>query len=436
MEIVIMITQLILGLSLLVGLHELGHYLAARAFGMRVEQFFIGFPPKLLKIKIGHTEYGIGSIPLGGYVKIAGMIDESLDVEMLNKPPQPYEFRSKPAWQRLIVMIGGVSVNLITGVMIFIGLTFILGDKYLSTKDAKFGIIAYPMAQEIGLKTGDKILNISGKNFERFNDVLSPDVLLNNGGYYTVERNNQELKINIPSNLIDKMSVKKNQTGFIEPITPFKVGKIIAGSPAEKAGLKEGDQITRIDNDNIRFFHELQNALLVKKGKAVALAVTRNNQNLLLNAKVTAEGKIGFQVEPLLKYSTERYTFFQSIFLGSEKAFSIVGVQFKAFGKMFSGEIDPKNALSGPIGIAREFGGNWDWVRFWNLCGLLSMVLAFMNLLPIPALDGGHVLFLSFEMISGRKPSDKFLEISQKAGMAILFSLMILAVFNDILKLF
>lgn len=439
MDGIIMAAQLILGLSILVGVHELGHFLTAKWFGMRVEKFYLFFDVngwKLFSITRGGTEYGIGWLPLGGYVKIAGMIDESLETEMLKRPAEPYEFRAKPAWQRLIVMLGGVTVNLITGVIIFIVLTYVVGETFLPTKEAKYGIVAYSLAQEIGLKTGDKIIKINGKEFDNFDEVLSPDVLLSSGSYYTVNRNDTIIKLPVPGNFIDKFSDKKNQSLFIDFIRPFAVGRVMPDTPAEKAGMKTGDKIIAVDAIKINFFHEFTGELQQRKGDTITLTVERESETLPLIAVVSAEGKLGFEAKSLLKVSTVKYSLLESIGKGSMKAFTITSMQVKAFGKIFTGEIDARKSLSGPIGIAKEFGGTWDWLRFWSMTGILSMVLAFMNILPIPALDGGHVVFTLYEIITRRKPSDKFLEVTQKIGMAILFSLMLFAIFNDIVKFF
>ncbi|MDX2188778.1 MAG: RIP metalloprotease RseP [Bacteroidota bacterium] len=445
MDGLIMAAQLILGLSILVTLHELGHFLPAKWFKTKVDKFYLFFdflfPNQnllkfsLFKFKKGDTEYGIGWFPLGGYVKIDGMIDESMDKEFLKSEPKPWEFRSKTAWQRLIIMIGGVTMNVITGVVIFICLTYFIGEKYLSVKEAKYGIVANDLAKEIGLKTGDVIIDVNGQKFDKFNELFSADVLLENGSYYTVNRDGQILKINIPANFIDKISDKKRQNAFVEPIFPFFVGEVVPGSGAAKAGLKKGDKIVGIDSVPIAFFHELQQTLKLKTNKIVTLKVDRNNQIVFLKANVNSEGKLGFHAETTLKEETERFSFVESIGKGTVKAFTIVVVQVKAFRKMFSGDIDVSKSLSGPIGIAKEFGGTWDWIRFWNLTGLLSMVLAFMNLLPIPALDGGHVMFLLYEIVTRRKPSDRFMEVAQQIGMSLLLFLMVYAIFNDLIKL-
>lgn len=427
--------QLILGLSILVGLHELGHLLAAKAFGMRVEQYFIGFPPKVWSIKRGETEYGLGIIPLGGFVKISGMIDESLDTKHTQSEPQPWEFRSKPAWQRLIVMLGGIIVNVIVGILIFVVLAYKNGNTYLAAKDAKYGIVAYDLAKEIGLRTGDKILKVNGKELVDFSDIRSSDVFLGNNSYYTVERNGQQLDIDIPNNFVDKLADKKSAGLFIEPIMPFKVRELVPGQPATKAGLKPGDLITNINGKPIQFYHEFTDAVKPLKSKPITLGISRKGQPASLSLTTTAEGTVGFFPEFLLPMTTQQYTFGEAISVGTRRAFQVVFDNIKGFGKIFRGEVSASKALSGPIGIAQNlFGGVWVWDRFWTVTGLLSMALAFMNALPIPALDGGHATILSYEIISGRKPSDRFLEGAQRVGMVILLGLMAFAIFNDVFK--
>ncbi len=427
--------QLILGLSILVGLHELGHLLAAKAFGMRVEQYFIGFPPKVWSIKRGETEYGVGAIPLGGFVKISGMIDESLDTAHTNTEPQPYEFRAKPAWQRLIVMLGGIIVNVLVGIMIFVIMAYKNGNTYLATKDAKYGIVAYDLAQSIGLRTGDKIVKVNGKTITDFNEIRSSDVFLGNNSSYTVERSGQLEDIYIPNNFVDKLADKKAAGQFIEPIQPFKVGTVASGMPAAKAGVKEGDRITAVNGQPIHFYHEFQQVIRANPGKKVTLGIQRGNQSLTLTSAVTPDSLIGIGVESLLPLTTQEYTFGEALVVGTQRAFQVVFDNIKGFGKIFRGEVSASKALSGPIGIAQNlFGGIWRWDRFWTVTGLLSMALAFMNALPIPALDGGHATILGYEIISGRKPSDKFLEGAQRVGMVILLGLMAFAIFNDVFK--
>jgi len=427
--------QLILGLSILVGLHELGHLLAAKAFGMRVEQYFIGFPPKVWSIKRGETEYGIGAIPLGGFVKISGMIDESLDTAHTQTEPQPYEFRAKPAWQRLIVMLGGIIVNVIVGIMIFVILAYKNGNTYLAAKDAKYGIVAYDLAKSIGLQTGDKIVKVNGKPITDFNEIRSSDVFLGNNSSYTVERNGKLEEIDIPNNFVDKLADKKSAGQFVEPIEPFKVGELVPGQPAGKAGLKTGDIITSVNGMHIDYYHQFTENVKPLKGKPLTLGISRNGQPVTINLKTTPEGTIGFYPELLLPLTRQEYTIGEAISVGTKRAFQVVFDNIKGFGKIFRGEVSASKALSGPIGIAQNlFGGIWVWDRFWTVTGLLSMALAFMNALPIPALDGGHATILSYEIISGRKPSDRFLEGAQRVGMVILLGLMAFAIFNDVFK--
>ena len=437
MEVFIMVGQLILGLSILVGLHELGHLLAAKAFGMRVEQFSIGFPPKIWGKKFGDTEYSFGMIPLGGFVKIAGMIDESLDVTAMRAAPQPHEFRSKPAWQRLIVMMGGIIVNVILGVVIFIGFKYTHGDTYLSKQELnKYGIVAYELGESIGLKTGDRILNINGEDYERFRDLASPAVLLSSDGYFTVDRDGKRLTIPIPNDFVDAFAEENNAQKFIFYRLIFDIGAVIEGSPADLGGLQVGDKIIALNDAEIEFYDQLQASMDTLAGTQITLLINRSNVQKTLNIEVNEEGKIGFQANRLNEISTIEYTLAESIPLGTELAFSIVWDNIKGFKKIFAGEVSANKSLSGPIGIAKIFGGTWDWQRFWRITGMLSMVLAFMNFLPIPALDGGHVVFLTWEIITGKKPSDTFLENAQKVGMIVLLALMTYAIINDIIKLF
>ena len=462
MEGLIMAGQLILGLSILVSLHEFGHYITAKWFKMRVDKFYLFFDflfplPTVLnfslfKKKIGDTEYGIGWFPLGGYVSIAGMIDETQDSSTLAKEPEPWEFRAKPAWQRLIVMLGGVIVNVITGVVIFVALTFQNGNNYISKDEInKYGIVAKELGQQIGLKTGDRIVKVNGKDYQKFSDLTSSDVFLGDNSSYTVLRNGQTLEVKVPADFLGKLSNKKAE--FIDPIVTFKVKEISTPKapsvletffgkkqeemlPALAAGLKAGDKIVSINQTPIHFYHELQESLQQNAGKSIKLGVDRNSKIDTLSLIVSKEGKIGFVPDIQIKETHEDYSFAQAFGIGSQRAFGVISDNIKGFKKIFKGEVAANKALSGPIGIAQMFGGVWDWERFWFLTGLLSMALAFMNLLPIPALDGGHAIFLLWEMISGKAPSEKVLERAQQVGMIILLSLMAFTFGNDIFKSF
>ncbi|MFY0599723.1 MAG: RIP metalloprotease RseP [Cyclobacteriaceae bacterium] len=435
MEGIIMAAQLILGLSILVGLHELGHLLAAKAFGMRVEKYSIGFPPKIWGKQFGETEYSIGAIPLGGFVKISGMIDESLDTESMNAEPEPWEFRSKPAWQRLIVMMGGIIVNVITGIIVFVMLVFVNGESYLPKDELnKHGIIALELGESIGLKTGDKVIDISGQDYEKFSDLVSPDVILSTDGYFTVSRDDQSIHVDIPNDFIDMFA--DNKGGFIKPRMPFSVGEVAEGSEAERGGLKEGDVFISVDGTPVNYFDQFSETLAKNAGKSISVAIVRDGSNQKLDFIVGEDSILGFRPESGLALTSEKYGFVESIGLGTDKAIGTIWHHMVAFGKMFSGDVSPSKSLAGPMGIAKIFGGTWDWNRFWEVTGLLSMILAFMNFLPIPALDGGHVMFLTYEIVSGRKPSDKFLENAQKIGMILLLGIMSFAILNDFYKEF
>lgn len=440
----IMLAQLLLSLSFLVAVHEFGHLIAAKYFGMRVEQFSIGFPPKIWSFKKGETEYALSAIPLGGYVKISGMIDESLDSDAMKQPPQPWEFRSKPAWQRLIVMLGGIFVNVVVGVMIFIGITFAFGDTYI-LKDAvnnNGGFDIGPIGESIGLKTGDKIVKINGKDFDYLQDIIRPETLLGNNAYYTVERDGKLIDLPIPADFIQKFNKKENQGNFIFYRFPPIIAAIQKGSIADRVGLEKGDRIIEVNGTPVTYFDEVSK-MVKSSGDTISFRIQRGEEQLFFKETFKGDSRIiGFNPAPAPDSFYEQaekritYSFAESIPLGTERAFSTLAVQVKAFGKVISGALSPKESLSGPIGIMQAFGVEWDWARFWSLTGVLSLVLAFMNLLPIPALDGGHVMFLTYEMISRRKPSDKFLEAAQKVGMVFLLALMVFIFANDIIKLF
>lgn len=442
----IMLAQLLLSLSILVAVHEMGHLLAAKYFGMRVEQFSIGFPPKIWSFRKGETEYAFSAIPLGGYVKISGMIDESLDTEAMKQEPQPWEFRSKPAWQRLIVMLGGIFVNVIVGILIFIGITFAFGDTYLLKDEINKngGFQVGEVGESIGLRSGDKIIKINGQDYDYFEDLVKPETLLSTDGTYTVERNGQTIDIDIPADFIQKFNKKENVGGFLSFRFAPIVDRVEKGTIAAENGLKEGDRIVEIDGVPVTYFDEVHK--LVKSGTAstISFKINRGGQILAFDNKKLKDPKersIGFYPQAPKAFFDKaehsvKYSFFESVPLGAKRAFSTLMVQINAFGKVISGVLSPRKSLSGPIGIMQAFGAEWKWERFWTLTGVLSLVLAFMNLLPIPALDGGHVMFLSYEIISRRKPSDKFLEAAQKVGMVFLLALMVFIFANDIIKLF
>ncbi len=411
-----MVGQLLLGLSILVGLHELGHLLTAKLFGMRVEKFSIGFPPKIAGFQWGETEYSIGAIPLGGFVKISGMVDESMDTEQLASEPQPWEFRSKPAWQRLIVMLGGIIVNVITGIIIFVTLVYSNGETYFSRDQViENGIVAYEYGEAIGLKTGDKVLDVNGQPYQSIGELSSGSALLSENGYYTVDRQGELIKVEIPKGFINSFNSEEAFSKFIAVRLPFEVGAIEPSSGAEQAGITEGDQILAVDGNPITYFDEMQTALRQAKNQSVSLVRRRGAQLDTLTVSVSEEARIGIVITPLLEPVRKAYGFTESLSRGTSRAFGAVIVNAKALGKMFTGEVSTKN-VSGPIGMAKIYGNQWDWVKFWSITGLISMILAFMNLLPIPALDGGHVVFLLYEMVSGRAPLISFWNMHRKWG--------------------
>ncbi|MBK6641050.1 MAG: RIP metalloprotease RseP [Bacteroidia bacterium] len=435
----IMAAQLILGLSILVALHELGHYLAARAFGIRVEKFYLFFDAwgfKLFSFTKGDTEYGIGWLPLGGYVKISGMIDESLDKDQLSGPPQPYEFRAKPAWQRLIVMVAGVTMNVILGIIIF-SLTLLVYKKdYLPNSEVKNGIYAYKLGEQIGLQNGDKITAINGKSFERFDDLLSSRVVF--GAVLTVERNGQSVEVTVPDNFYRTIATEGRWNFIGTGPLVHEVKSITAGENAEKAGIHVGDKIIAIEGIPINANNELPDKLSKMKSGSVNLTVRREGKDISVAPLVSDKGTIGigYETNSLVSdsYHMKEYTFGSAFAFGTSDAMEALVSNIKGLKKIFSGDEKATDAVQGPIGIAQIYGGTWDWAWFWRITGLLSMVLAFMNILPIPALDGGHVIFLTIEAITRRKFSDQFMERSQIVGMVLLLALMVFAVGNDIWK--
>ncbi|MDO3627709.1 RIP metalloprotease RseP [Mucilaginibacter sp. BT774] len=436
MSIVIMVGQLLLGLSILVILHEFGHFIAARAFGIKVEKFYLFFDAwgiSLFKFNYKGVEYGIGWLPLGGYVKIAGMIDESMDTEQMAGPPQPWEFRSKPAWQRLIVMLGGITVNILLGILIFWVITLKYGETQTPNDNLKYGIAPGIVGKKIGLQAGDKIVSVNGKHIEYFDELVSSKVLLGNS-VLTVERGGKEVLITVPGTILNDLS-DYGIAEFVKPRVKFAIDGISPNSGAQKAGLAKRDSILAINGQKTAFFDEVQTALQNNKNKQVELTIWHNNVTRQQPAQITKEGTLGFIPNPTLPAETTiHFGFFGSLPVGASKAWGTFTDQSKALSKIFTGQVKARKAISSPIGIAVMFGSHVDWLRFWNLVGLLSMVLALMNLLPIPALDGGHALFLLIEMIKGKPLSDKFLERAQIVGFVLLICLMVFAFGNDIVK--
>lgn len=438
MEILIKASQLILSLSILVVLHELGHFIPAKLFKTRVEKFYLFFDPwfSLFKIKKGDTEYGIGWLPLGGYVKISGMLDESMDKEQLKQEPQPWEFRSKPAWQRLIIMLGGVTVNVILGIFIYICILWAWGEEYLPTQNVKYGIYCDSTALNMGFKNGDKVLSLDNKPVENFNKIPA-EIILNNAKTVQIERDGQKQDLVLPANAIQQLI--KSQSSFIFPRQPFEIGGFVKDSEGEKAGLLENDKIIGLDSTKTEYFDEFRTEIQKYKGKTIEVVVLRNNTETRVKVTVPESGLLGISpktIDNYLTISTKEYSLGEAIPGGVKKAYNTFSDYIKQLKLLFQPETEAYKSLGGFITLGKVFSPEWDWQRFWGFTAFLSIVLAIMNILPIPALDGGHVMFLLWEVITGRKPSEKAMEYGQYIGMAILLSLMLFANLNDIIKLF
>lgn len=438
MDILIQASQFLLSLSFLIILHEFGHFLPAKLFGMRVEKFYLFFdwPKSLIKKKIGDTQYGIGMIPLGGYVKIAGMIDESMDKEQMEKPAEDWEFRAKPAWQRLIVMIGGVTVNVILGVLIYWGVLFAYGETYLPAENAKYGIACNELALEMGLQDGDKILALDGTLPERFSQI-PVNIVLNEIQTITVERDGQIMDVQVPEESLAKLIKSK---GFISLRFPFEVANTAKKSEAREMGFKKGDMVVALNGEPVTFFDEFKSRVTSQPNEEVTVTVERDGQKIDLTGTVPEDGILGIAPNAdLAKYydlEVKKYGFLQSFPLGMDKAYNTFESYVKQMKLIFSPSVKGYESLGGFITIGSIFSTSWDWQHFWNITAFLSIVLAFMNILPIPALDGGHVMFVLWEMVTRRKPSERFLEVAQYAGMIILLSLLLFANGNDIFRLF
>lgn len=438
MDGLVMTGQLLLGLSILIILHEAGHFLAARAFGIRVEKFYLFFDAwgfKLFSFNYKGCEYGIGWLPLGGYVKISGMIDESMDTEQMAGPPQPWEFRSKPAWQRLIVMLGGVTVNIILGIFIFWMLTLKNGETFIPNDKLTDGIAPGLIGKEIGLQTGDKITAVNGHPVVRFDELTSSKVLMGNTEL-SIVRGSETKTLHVPGDILEKVA-DLGIGQFVEPrVRMSGIKQIAPGGNAEKAGLKSGDSILTVNAKPVAFYDEFKAEIQANKNKQVAISLVRNNQTVNVPTQVSEDGTIGIYVSPYFNIPVEtvKYSLLASLPVGASKAWGSFMDNAKGLGKVASGEVKANKAFTGPIGIATMFGGTVDWVKFWSLVGLLSMALALMNLLPIPALDGGHAIFLLIEMVKGKPLGDKFMERAQMVGFVILVSLMVFVFGNDILK--
>ncbi len=442
MTILIKVLQFVMSLSILVIIHELGHFVLAKLFKTRVEKFYLFFDPwfSLFKIKRGETEYGIGWLPLGGYVKISGMIDESMDREQMKQPPQPYEFRSKTSWQRLLIMTGGVIFNFIFALFIYVMVLYAWGETYLPTGNVKYGIVTDSVGYAIGLRNGDKVLSVDNQYIDNFMQITS-DIVLNNRKSIQVERDGQKINIDIPVEYVPKMLKGKGQIGYRIPFQTMEIKSFEKGSPAKAAGLQAGDEVSGLDSIKFTYADEFQRYLQENKSRPVTVNLSRNGADLNIAVTPTSAGLLGISytgkpLDQIFELKTIKYGFFQSVPAGIEKGFKTIADYLKQFKLLFSKHSKAYESLGGFITIGKIFPGIWDWQSFWNLTAFLSIILAVMNILPIPALDGGHVMFLLFEVVTRRKPSDKFLEYAQIAGMILLLSLLVFANGNDILRLF
>ncbi len=436
--VIIQVAQLILALTILVFIHELGHFLAARMFGVRVEKFYIFFDAwgkKIWSFKRGDTEYGIGWLPLGGYVKIAGMVDESLDKEAMKLPPQPWELRSKANWKKFVVMIAGIVMNVILGIILYI---FILNNyaKHYTTVEGvnkEGGIYATTSGQQYGFQTGDKLISINGNSYERLDDYMNARLYF--GSEVIVDRGGKQIPITVAdSAFLDKMRgnilFDLKATVKIDSLSDTLLN-------AKQAGILMGDIIRSVDSVDITCYSHLIDILKSKKDQQILVTVERNGQLNTMPVAVNSDGKIGFKPDiEFFPYDSVKYTFAKAMSYGTRDAFEVFYFQAISLWRILKGDIPAKDSISSPIGITKLFNPVWDWSSFWLLTALLSMVLAFMNLLPIPALDGGHMMFIIIESITGKKLSDKFMERAQVVGMVLLLSLMVFAVGNDILKMF
>lgn len=447
MEILIKASQFILSLSLLIVLHELGHFIPAKLFKTKVEKFYLFFDYRfsVFKKKIGETVYGIGWIPLGGYVKIAGMIDESMDTDQMKQPVQPWEFRAKPAWQRLIIMLGGVVVNFILGILIYICLMWAYGEKYLPNANVKDGIwVQDEIAVGLGLETGDKILSVDNEPVKKFSEIPLAFI---NGDSYTIERNGEVLQKDIPIDFISQLMDRGKDAGtFVFPRYPFAIAEISQDSPNKDSGLKAKDIVVGIHGNSITYFDEAAEQLNKFKGQTISLDVKRGNEIKQVSVTVDNEGKLGVLLGQLSFKDLERlgyyqlanidYNFFEAVPAGLSKSWNTLANYVKQLRKIFNPSTGAYKGLGGFISIGSIFPSTWSAESFWNITAFLSIMLGFMNLLPIPALDGGHVVFTLWEMITGKKPGDKFLEYAQVTGFIILIALLIFANGNDIFRLF
>ena len=432
--------QFILSFSILVVLHELGHFLPAKWFGCRVDKFYLFFNPwfSLFKKKVGETEYGLGWVPFGGYVKIAGMVDESMDKEQMKQPAQPYEFRSKPAWQRLIIMLGGVTVNVLLALVILIMITWIWGDKYIPIKNVKYGVYADSLAKKIGMQDGDRIVAVAGKPVQKVGTVGS-EIIMSEAESITIERAGQRQELKIPPGF--KAQLNENRLGGFSYIRiPLIVDTVLKTAKIRGATLQKNDRLIAF-NDTPMVYNTDATAIADQKEKYAKLTFLRAGRDTV-QAEVWFDNKgrtgISYKgIEEVLGTNHVRYSFAEAIPAGINRCVETLTRYVQNLKQLFtSKEVKVRDSLGSVLSIGGIFPGEWHWQSFWTLTAIFSIILAFMNVLPIPALDGGHALFTLYEMITGRKPSDKFMEYAQMVGMVLLLGLMLYAFGLDIWRLF
>ena len=438
MDILIQASQFILSLSLLIILHELGHFIPAKLFKTRVEKFYLFFDPwfSLFKKKVGDTEYGIGWLPLGGYVKISGMVDESMDTEQLKEPPKPYEFRSKPAWQRLIIMVGGVTVNVLLAIAIYAGMLMYCGESYLPNSNVRFGIAPTEVGKSLGLEAGDRVIAVNGKLMENFSDVPL-EIVLAGGGDILIDRQGQEVVIPLDESRIQEIIRAKSK--FIDLRIPYIAGGFTEDSPAERAGMQVGDELVAFNGHDMRFFDQYRDSIPAHVGQPVRVTVLRNKEPITINFTIPEGGFMGVRpgdVESYFEFRTRQYGFFEAIPAGFSRAGKMLGDYIRQFKLILNPDTGAYKEVGGFLMIAKQFDNQWNWEKFWSFTAFLSIMLAFLNILPIPALDGGHVVFLLWEMVTNKPAPQKILEYAQVVGFVLLLGLIVLANGNDIFRLF
>ena len=439
MDVLIKVVQFFMSLSLLVAIHEFGHFIVARMFKIRVEKFYIFFDPwfSLFKWKRGDTEYGVGWVPLGGYVKIAGMIDESMDLEQMKAPVQPWEFRAKPAWQRFCVMVAGVVMNILLAMFIYSGLRYVYGESYMANEDVKWGYEFNAAAERMGFRDGDKFVSVDGETLDDVNDMRSRLLLTESDRHIVVERDGEQVAFTIPFEELLEMRRNREYEDLYMIRMPFIIDEV-ASESAAAAGLQSGDEVVACNGqEGVTAAMMTMDILPAHKGDTLALRVLRAGENITLQVPVNDEGKIGVQLKgDVFEPRTRSFTFLQAIPAGISLAIDTVADYWEQLKLIFQPKTKMYEELGGFIAIGNIFPSEWDWMQFWSMTAFLSIVLGVMNILPIPGLDGGHALFTLWEIVTGRKPSDRFLEIMQYIGLAILLVLVVYANANDIIRLF